>query len=90
MKPDGHYRALRRLGKMADYDSNGGAVIAVSCPGGMARQFRVQVQSTDTPAGWKQVGSFRDRRQAGECAARHQKAGQKTRVVVFSALPTAA
>jgi hypothetical protein len=90
MKSDGFYRALRRLGKMADYDSNGGAVVAVSCPGGMARQFRVQVQSTDTPTGWKQVGSFRDRREAGECAARCQKAGQKTRIVVFSALPTAA
>jgi hypothetical protein len=56
----------------------------------MARQFRVQVQSGETPAGWKLVGSFRDRRQAGECAARHQKAGQKTRVVVCNALPTAA
>lgn len=75
---------------MADYESNGGAVVAVSCPGGMARQFRVQIQSTDTPTGWKQVGSFRDRWQAGECAERYQKAGQKTRVVVCSALPTAA
>ncbi len=75
---------------MAQQNLNHGAVIAVSCPGGMARQYRVQVQSTDTPAGWKQVGSFRDRRQASECAARHQKAGQNTRVVVCSALPTAA
>ncbi|MBW8884660.1 MAG: hypothetical protein JF612_07755 [Planctomycetia bacterium] len=74
---------------MADYDPNGG-IIAVSCPGGMARQFRVQVESGETPAGWKQVGSFRDSRQAGECAARHQKAGQKTRVVACRALPTAA
>jgi len=75
---------------MADYDSNGGAVVSVSCPGGMARQFRVQVQSTDTPTGWKQVGSFCDQRQASECAARYQKAGQKTRIVACSALPTAA
>jgi len=75
---------------MAEKDLNGVAVIAVSCPGGMARQFRVQVQSTDVPAGWKQVGSFHDGSQAGECAARHQKAGQKTRVVTCSALPTAA
>jgi len=90
MKSDGLYRALRRLGKMADYDLNGGAVVAVSCPGGMARQFRVQVQSTDTPTGWKQVGSFRDRRQASKCAARYQKSGQKTRVIVCNVLPTAA
>ena len=75
---------------MKDYDSNGQSVVAVSCPGGMARQFRVQVRSGETPAGWKQVGSFRDKRQAGECAARHQKAGQTTRVIACVALPTAA
>jgi len=75
---------------MADPDKNRGAVVAVSCPGGMARQFRVQVESRETPTGWKQVGSFRDSRQAGECAAQHQSAGQKTRVVACHALPTAA
>jgi hypothetical protein len=75
---------------MRDYDSNVPSVVAVSCPGGMARQFRVQVQSGETPTGWKLAGSFRDQQKAGECAARHQKAGQKTRVIACSALPTAA
>ena len=75
---------------MTDHETNDAAVIAVSCPGGMARQFRVQVESGDTSAGWKLVGSFRDKRQAGECAAKCQKAGQRTRVVAFNALPTAA
>jgi hypothetical protein len=65
------------------------SVIAVSCPGGMSRQFRVQVESTETPSSWKLVGSFRDRQQAGQCAARIQQSGQKTRVIC-NALPTAA
>ena len=53
---------------------------AASCPGGIARQFRVQVASGETPSNWKLVGSFRDGRKAGECAARHEQAGQTTRV----------
>jgi len=89
MNLENSYRGMRRL-KMTNHDSNNTAVIAVSCPGGMARQFRVQVESGETPAGWKLVGSFRDQRQAGECAAKCQKAGQKTRVVACIAMPTAA
>jgi hypothetical protein len=65
-------------------------IVAASCPGGIARQFRVQVASGETPSSWKLVGSFLDRHKAGECAARHQEAGQTTRVVACSALPTAA
>jgi hypothetical protein len=66
------------------------SLIAASCPGGMARQFRVQITSSETPSQWKLVGSFRDPRRAGQCAADQQKAGQKTRIIDCRALPTAA
>jgi hypothetical protein len=75
---------------MSDNESSPVSLIAASCPGGAARHFRVQVASVETPSQWKLVGSFRDPRQAGQCAARIQKAGQKTRIVAYSALPTAA
>jgi hypothetical protein len=65
-------------------------LIAASCPGGMARQFRVQVSSGETPSQWKLVGSFRDSLAAGQCAARYTRAGQVARVLVCRALPTAA
>jgi hypothetical protein len=75
---------------MSDKDRESGSLVSASCPGGMARQFRVQVSSGDTPSSWTLVGSFRDSRQARECAARIQNAGQKARVVACHALPTAA
>jgi hypothetical protein len=56
----------------------------------MARQFRVQVTSGETPSHWKLVGSFRDAHAADQCAARLQKAGEKSRIVECRALPTAA
>jgi hypothetical protein len=65
-------------------------IVAASCPGGIARQFRVQVASGETSSSWKLVGSFRDGHKAGECAARHEQAGQTTRVVACNSLPTAA
>jgi hypothetical protein len=65
-------------------------LIAVSCPGGMARQFRVQVSSSETPSRWKLVGSFRDSQSAGQCAAHYSRAGHVARVLVCRALPTAA
>jgi hypothetical protein len=65
-------------------------ITAASCPGGMARQYRVQVASVETPAGWKLVGSFRDADKAHQCAARLQQDGSRARVVDCRALPTAA
>ncbi len=64
--------------------------ISVSCPGGMARQFRVQVASTESPELWKLVGSFRDFTSAERCAAQLIDAGEHTRVIACTALPTAA
>jgi len=65
-------------------------VTAASCPGGMARQYRVQVASVETPSSWKLVGSFRDATKARQCAAMLQQAGTRARVVDCRALPTAA
>lgn len=66
------------------------ALIAVSCPGGMARQFRVQVASPETACHWRMVGSFRDNATADQCADRWRQSGARTRVVECRALPTAA
>ncbi len=65
-------------------------VTAASCPGGMARQFRVQVASVETPSSWKLVGSFRDANKARQCEADLKQAGKQARVVDCRALPTAA
>jgi hypothetical protein len=75
---------------MPETDRSRESLIAVSCPGGIARQFRVQVTSSETSSHWKLVGSFRDARQASDCAARLQTAGQKARIIDCRALPTAA
>jgi hypothetical protein len=64
--------------------------IAVSCPGGMARQFRVQIASRETSSHWQLVGSFRDPRQARDCAAGFERAGHHARIIDCRSLPTAA
>jgi hypothetical protein len=65
-------------------------LISVSCPGGMARQYRVQIASVDTPEGWKHAGTFHSVHMAKECALRLTEAGQQARVLACTALPTAA
>jgi hypothetical protein len=75
---------------MSQNNVPGGTVVSVSCPGGMARQFRVQVHSAETSSRWKLVGSFRDRAQARECAERLRRDGQQSRVIDCCTLPTAA
>ena len=67
-----------------------GGVIGVSCPGGMARQYRVQMTTGEVPVRWHLAGSFRDRRDAGQCATRLMMAGYQARIVDCRALPTAA
>jgi hypothetical protein len=66
------------------------AFISASCPGGMARQFRVQVASNETLSQWKLVGSFSDVEKASRCAAELEQAGQQARIVACRNLPTAA
>ena len=75
---------------MSENDGNAGpAVLAVACPGGMARQFRVQVRDERMPGLWQLVGSFRDAGEAHAAVQRLEKAGTPARVVECRALPTA-
>lgn len=64
--------------------------IVVSCPGGMARQFRVQVASNETASQWRLVGSFRDGLAAHACASELCRSGIQARIVQCNTLPTAA
>jgi hypothetical protein len=75
---------------MASPNSSQVALVAASCPGGMARQFRVQVASGETASRWQLVGSFRDKGAARQCADRLQLAGTSVRVIACKSLPTAA
>jgi hypothetical protein len=65
-------------------------VRSAACPGGMARQYRVQVQDAELPHRWRLVGSFRDIGSAESCARRAKSSGGVTRIVECRALPTAA
>jgi hypothetical protein len=73
---------------MSEQSAQGAARMA-SCPGGMARQFRVQIWNCETPSHWKLVESFADLGEACSCAERLQDAGEQIRVVACK-LPAAA
>jgi hypothetical protein len=74
----------------SETSSDGPRLLAVSCAGGMARQFRVQVCDLQQPGQWSLVGSFRDQATAGQCAREQSKSGRQVRVVACQSLPTAA
>lgn len=65
-------------------------LLSVSCPGGMAKQYRVQVCDTDSPNHWSLAGSFRNPSDAGACTQRLMDAGRQARIVECRSLPTAA
>jgi hypothetical protein len=67
----------------------GPAVMAVACPGGMARQFRVQARDERTPNLWQLVGSFREAGEARAAVERLARAGTPARVIECRTLPTA-
>ena len=69
---------------------SGPRLLAVSCAGGMARQYRVQVRDQEIPAHWSLVGSFRDREVAEQVAAGVSRSGRHVRIVACHSLPTAA
>ncbi len=71
-------------------ESGGAAVLAVACPGGMARQFRVQARDERVPGLWCLVGSFREADAAQAVAERLVNTGTAARVVECRTLPTAA
>jgi hypothetical protein len=75
---------------MSAGDGTSGEVLSVNCPGGIARQFRVQIWNGETPSHWKLVGSFQDLSEASACAEKLMLAGEQTRVVACRTLPTAA
>jgi hypothetical protein len=63
-------------------------VRAVSSPGGLARQYRVQFQAADS-ALWRVFGSFRERRQAENALARLREEGYATRLIDCRICPAA-
>src|SRR5262245_41574147 len=66
------------------------AVLAVACPGGMARQFRVQGSDERMPHRWRLCGSFRQAEAAQSAVERLASAGTAARIVECRTLPTAA
>jgi hypothetical protein len=73
----------------SDTTTSGPRLLAVSCAGGMARQFRVQSRDGEVQ-GWSLVGSFRDQQIAEKVAAGLRRSGREVRVVACQSLPTAA
>jgi hypothetical protein len=69
---------------------NQNRLVAASCPGGMAAQYRVQVASNDCAAPWKLVAAFRKRTDAAHCQAQLSAAGHRVRIIACQSLPTAA
>jgi hypothetical protein len=62
--------------------------VAVSGPGGVARQYRVQYQ-TPEDGDWHMYASFRSRDLAEDCERQLNKRGYKSRVVAYALCPTA-
>jgi hypothetical protein len=61
--------------------------VAVSSPGGVARQYRVQFRR-QAAGDWQLHGSFRSRDQAEKCANQLQREGCESRVVAYALCPT--
>src|SRR4030095_9443855 len=80
----------RRNVMLESEGSNNAAVLAVACPGGMARQFRVQARDERLPNMWRLVGSYRTEEVAQAAVERLARAGTTARVVECRTLPTAA
>lgn len=66
----------------------GDVAVAVSSPGGMARQFRVQCR-VSAGAGWRLCATFNRREPAEKCLARLRKEGYQVRLVNYDRCPTA-
>ena len=75
---------------MSKHDEHSRSLVAVSCPGGPARQFRVQVASGETPSTWKLVECFGEAAKADQCADKLTRDGLVARIVACTSLPTAA
>jgi hypothetical protein len=62
--------------------------VAVSSPGGVARQYRVQYQS-ERDGEWRMFATFRTRDLAEECEKQLKKRGYASRIVAYSICPFA-
>ena len=65
------------------------APLAVNCPGGLARQYRVQQHDPCSASGWRLYASFREQWHAQQCLEDLQCRGIQARIVAYSSLPTA-
>ncbi len=68
--------------------SSSQVAIAVSSPGGMARQYRVQYRSRPN-TDWRMGGIFKNRESAQKCLEQFQKNGQLARLVSYGICPAA-
>jgi hypothetical protein len=62
--------------------------VAVSSPGGMARQYRVQYHRAADEE-WRMYATFRTRELAEDCVKRLRKRGFESRIVTYAICPTA-
>ena len=74
----------------SDAGIESGSALAVACPGGPGRHFRVQVCDECTPKTWRLAGSYREDAAARAAAERLSQSGLTVRVIEYRALPTAA
>ncbi len=68
----------------------GEVVLSAACPGGIARQFRVQVRDEVTASHWRLVGCFREAWAAEAAVERLAESGAAARIIDCRTLPTAA
>lgn len=66
-----------------------GRPVAVSCAGGLSRQFRVQFRSAYRD-GWQRYACYQDEAAAVDCADALQRQGYLTRVIRYGITPVAA
>ena len=66
------------------------AVLSVSCAGGIARQFRVQVRDEVTSSQWRHIAVFRRADEAHRLAEQLRLTGKFARIIDCRSLPTAA
>jgi uncharacterized protein YegP (UPF0339 family) len=64
-------------------------VRAVSVPGGIARQYRVQYQPADSKV-WQVAGSYREREEAEKAVEALRAQGLQARLVEYRFCPAAA
>jgi hypothetical protein len=75
---------------MVQLASSEPAVLSVSCAGGMARQYRVQVRDDGMNNSWRHIAVFRRADEAHRLAEQLRLTGKFARIIDCRSLPTAA